>query len=119
LPDSGQIHGGNMKGDDDGGKSGGNLNGDGNGSVKGDGAQSHGRSSHAKKRTLMISAPDNSSENIYVRSVKIDGKVSDRNFVTHTELMRGGRLTFDMSPEANFSRGISETSAPYSFSRRE
>jgi predicted alpha-1,2-mannosidase len=70
-------------------------------------------------RQLTITARNNSPENIYVNSVQVDGKPSDRNFFTREELTRGGSVTFHMSPEPNLQRGVSETSAPYSLSHVE
>jgi predicted alpha-1,2-mannosidase len=68
-------------------------------------------------RDLEIVATDNSPQNVYVGSVKINGKMSDRNYFTHDELAAGSKIKFEMSPKPAFARGVSETSAPYSFSK--
>lgn len=47
-------------------------------------------------KKLHIVAENNSPENIYVRSVTINGKPSDRLFITHDELASGGELRFVM-----------------------
>ncbi len=47
--------------------------------------------------TLLIKVNNQSDKNVYVKSVKLNGKVVDRRYLTHTELIAGGTLTFDMS----------------------
>lgn len=37
----------------------------------------------------------------YIQEVKLNGKVLDRSFITHQEIMRGGTLEFTMSAEPN------------------
>ena len=38
------------------------------------------------------------------------------NWVDHFDLMKGGKLTFDMDDKPNTSRGTEESAYPYSFS---
>ena len=52
-------------------------------------------------RDLVIEAPENSPENVYVRSVVLNGEVLDRLFLTHEEVAAGGTLRFEMSAEPN------------------
>ncbi|ARV06168.1 sugar hydrolase [Polaribacter sp. SA4-10] len=47
--------------------------------------------------TLMISAENQSKENVYVKSLSINGKVIDRNYILHDEIMNGGEFVFKMS----------------------
>lgn len=70
-------------------------------------------------KSVTLEAPDNNTENRYIRSLHIDGKESTRNYLTHEELMKGATLTFQMSPEPNEQRGISGQDLPYSFSTWE
>ncbi|WP_328530059.1 GH92 family glycosyl hydrolase [Nocardioides sp. NBC_00368] len=49
-------------------------------------------------KDLVIKAPDNSTENIYVQGVTIDGKAWDKTYVSHKELADGGTIEFDMGP---------------------
>lgn len=67
-------------------------------------------------KTLNISAPANSKENFYVNALKVDGKVWDKNYLTHEALTSGASLAFDMASEPNTSRGIADEDKPYSFS---
>jgi predicted alpha-1,2-mannosidase len=48
-------------------------------------------------RTLTIEAQNQSDKNVYVQKVSVNGKEIDRNYITHAEIMNGGRITFLMS----------------------
>jgi len=48
-------------------------------------------------KTLNIEAIDQSDKNVYVKKVVVNGKTLDRNYITHTEIMNGGKITFYMS----------------------
>lgn len=50
-------------------------------------------------REFRISAPDVSSENCYIRSVKWNGRPYGRSYITHEQLTSGGTLEFEMSSE--------------------
>lgn len=67
---------------------------------------------------LIIEAPENNKENVYVQAVKLNGKALNRNFITHTELNKGGKLHFRMGAEPDMKRGTEESAFPYSMSRK-
>jgi predicted alpha-1,2-mannosidase len=67
-------------------------------------------------KELVISAPGNSHENIYVKKVRLNGKELDVNYVTHDQLTSGGTLEFTMSPVPETERGAAESARPYSMS---
>jgi putative alpha-1,2-mannosidase len=67
-------------------------------------------------RKLVINAPKNSRDNIFVRDVTLNGKKLNLNFVTHEELTAGGTLEFDMSNEPAMERGTTPSARPYSMS---
>lgn len=46
-----------------------------------------------------IIAHDNSPENIYIQSIKLNGKALDRYWITHEEITDGGTLEMQMGPE--------------------
>jgi predicted alpha-1,2-mannosidase len=48
-------------------------------------------------KTLTITAKNQSNKNVYVQKVELNGKVLDRNYITHAEIMNGGSLVFYMS----------------------
>ena len=68
-------------------------------------------------KTVTINAPENSDANRYVDRLKVNGVESDLNYVTFDQLMNGATLDFTMSPTPNKTRGTSEKSVPYSFSK--
>ena len=69
-------------------------------------------------RRWYIEATGNSKENIYVQSIKLNGKIVDKNFITHPELNKGGRLVFKMGADPEKKRGTKEESYPYSMSNK-
>ena len=66
---------------------------------------------------LVIDAPDNNNDNIYIESLLFDGTNYTKNYLNHFDLLKGGRLVFDMDNKPNKGRGINESDFPYSFSR--
>lgn len=68
-------------------------------------------------KELLISAPDNSERNYYIDKLFMNGKLYDKNFFSHEELLKGGRIDVVMNAEPNEIRGISEEDMPYSFSK--
>ena len=58
----------------------------------------------------------NSSANRYIKELKINGNISDRNYLTRQELFEGATLDFVMSDIPDKKRGTSPASRPYSFS---
>ena len=68
---------------------------------------------------LVINAPGNNAHNRYVNELKINGKVSTKNYLDHNELMRGAILDFEMTDKPNRNRGTDEEDFPYSFSNEK
>ncbi|WP_312138596.1 GH92 family glycosyl hydrolase [Sphingobacterium sp.] len=52
-------------------------------------------------KLFRISAKNNSKKNIYIRSIRLDGKKYTKSYITHSEMMKGGDLVFEMSPTPN------------------
>jgi len=69
-------------------------------------------------KELRIEAENNNAENIYVQSVTLNGKLLDRNYITHSELTTGGTLHFVMGPEPEKISRTSAASKPYSYTRK-
>ncbi len=67
-------------------------------------------------KKIEIKAKGNGAENVYVESVKINGRRHAANYVTHTQLAGGAKLDFRMSSKPNTRRGTAESDRPYSFS---
>ena len=52
----------------------------------------------AKSRTFTVIAKNNSAQNVYVQSATLNGKPLDRGWITHDEIMSGGKLVLEMGP---------------------
>ena len=53
-------------------------------------------------KTFTIEAKNVSKENIYIRSIKLNGQPIDRLFITYDEIQKGGDLEFDMNRKSIF-----------------
>jgi len=49
-------------------------------------------------KTFTVKAPNVSPQNLYVASVKLNGKPYRKTFITHNDIVAGGTLEFEMSP---------------------
>lgn len=65
-------------------------------------------------KTLTIDA--NGVNNPFIGSMSFNGQIYDRNYLDHTQLLKGGQINFDMQAQPNRQRGISKEAVPYSFS---
>lgn len=63
-------------------------------------------------KTFTVSAPENSDENIYVQSVKLNGKDYTKTWITYEDIMKGGTLEFVMGPEPNKEYGAAKEDRP-------
>lgn len=50
-------------------------------------------------KTFTVLAPAVNRENIYIRSVKLNGKPYDKSYITHQQIMDGATVEFEMSSE--------------------
>lgn len=66
--------------------------------------------------TFVINAPENSTENMYMESMKLNGSTYTKNYLTHEDIMKGGTVNIQMGATPNTQRGIQAGDMPYSFS---
>lgn len=62
-------------------------------------------------KTFTVLAPNVSAKNIYIQSVKLNGKKYDKSFISYDDIMKGGVLEFAMGevPNKDFGRnGIAQ-----------
>ncbi len=64
-----------------------------------------------------VEAVNNSAENKYIQSAKLNGKEWNKPWFSHTDLISGGKLVLQMGSKANKSWGSSENDAPPSAER--
>jgi predicted alpha-1,2-mannosidase len=67
-------------------------------------------------KTLVVNAPKNSATNVYVQSLKINGKPYDKTYLRHDLLAGGAMLDFAMGP-APSRWGSGPTAAPLSITQ--
>lgn len=65
-------------------------------------------------KQIIINAPKNSAANRYIKSLKFNGKEYTKNWLSHTELIKGAILDFEMDYTPNKKRGINKEDLPYS-----
>lgn len=66
------------------------------------------------KNTFKIIAHNNSKENRYIQSVKLNGKEYHKVFITHDDLLKGGKLEFRMDKTPNKEYGKNKNTWPSS-----
>ena len=67
-------------------------------------------------KKIEIKAGDNSEQNVYISSMKVDGKKYSRNYLEHSDLVKGISIEFRMGSEPDKSRGTAAEDRPYSLS---
>jgi len=67
-------------------------------------------------KKITIQAPNNSDDNRYIKQMKFNGKAYTKNYIKHSELIKGAQMTFDMSAQPNKSRGTAKGDLPFSLS---
>ncbi|WP_269685618.1 GH92 family glycosyl hydrolase [Flavobacterium lacustre] len=70
-------------------------------------------------KEISINAPKNNAENKYIKSMKFNGKVNTNNWLSHSELLKGATIDFEMSNTANKNRGTVTKDFPYSLSNEK
>lgn len=68
-------------------------------------------------KTLEINATGDVEVNPYINHMQFNGKEYTKNFLRHSDLIKGGHIKIDMCDTPNFKRGVKADDAPYSFSK--
>ncbi|MCD6345783.1 MAG: GH92 family glycosyl hydrolase [Bacteroidales bacterium] len=68
-------------------------------------------------KTFVIRSENNSTDNVFIRQVKLNGKSYRKNYLQHRKIHDGGSITFYMDSVPNKKRGIDHKDAPYSMAR--
>ncbi|MDR2462237.1 MAG: GH92 family glycosyl hydrolase [Verrucomicrobiales bacterium] len=61
---------------------------------------------YASGKTFTISAANNSPENVYIQSARLNGKPLNRCWLTHAEIAAGGQLDLVLGPQPNERWGV-------------
>jgi predicted alpha-1,2-mannosidase len=67
-------------------------------------------------KKVVIGATNNNAANRYVQSLRVNGAAYTKNWIDHSDLMKGATLQFEMGAQPNKSRGVDAGAAPYSAS---
>ncbi|MCM1504861.1 MAG: GH92 family glycosyl hydrolase [Muribaculum sp.] len=67
--------------------------------------------------TSLIVSANNPEKNRYIKSVELNGKTIESNFVTYDELIKGGELKFTLTDKPEKTRGTKPADRPYSMDR--
>jgi predicted alpha-1,2-mannosidase len=68
-------------------------------------------------KKFIIQAPDNSKENVYIKSATLNGKTFTKTFLKHSDITNGGLLKLEMDAMPAKSRGISVEDRPFSLTQ--
>lgn len=67
-------------------------------------------------RKIVINAANNSDQNRYINTMRLNQKAYGKNWLSHKELQQGAVIDFDMSATPNKQRGTTPQDFPYSLS---
>ena len=68
-------------------------------------------------KKIYIEAPANSDQNVYIQSASWRGIPFNNNYMNHADLLKGGKLLFNMGVHPNKSRGVLPENYPYSITQ--
>ena len=64
-------------------------------------------------KRFTVKAENSADENVYVKSIKLNGSPYKKSFITHSDIVNGGELVFEMGSKPN--KKSSSYQKPYSF----
>lgn len=65
---------------------------------------------------INIQAPANNFENKYVDKIYFNGRLYDKNWLSHKALQQGANIQFSMNNKLSYTRGTASSAYPYSLS---
>lgn len=68
---------------------------------------------------LTIDASRNEVNNVYIKNLLVNGSDYTKNYLKHSDLLKGGSLKFEMDYKPNKKRGVLREDCPYSFSNQK
>ena len=68
---------------------------------------------------FVINAENNLKENFFINEIKLNNKKYTKNYISHSNIQRGGILNFSMKDVPNKNRGTKMDSYPYSMTNEE
>jgi len=71
----------------------------------------------ANGKKVVLRADSNSEANRYIHALKWNGRNYTKNYIKHSELLKGATLKFDMRSQPNKTRGTAKEDLPFSLSK--
>jgi predicted alpha-1,2-mannosidase len=68
----------------------------------------------ADGKTFKVIAANNSPENKYIQSAKLNGKPYTKSYINHKDVVAGGTLEFEMGPQPSKTFGVDKADRPVS-----
>jgi len=68
-------------------------------------------------KTFIIKAPKQTTKNIYIQSVTLNGEKWTKAYLNHKDIVKGGEIIFKMGRRPNKNWGIGKENQPYSLSK--
>ena len=68
-------------------------------------------------KQFIIDAAANNKDNVYIQSASLNGKTYTKNFLNHSDLVKGGTLKLTMSNQPNLKRGLAAEDRPFSLTK--
>ena len=68
-------------------------------------------------KEFVIEAPANDVAHVYIKSASLNGKNYTKNFINHSDLLKGGVLKLEMNVKPSLNRGLLEEDKPFSISK--
>ena len=73
----------------------------------------------ANGKKVVINAPNNSNDNIYVKDIRFNGKAYTKNYYDYNTLLKGAVINVTMDNKPCKTRGINASDEPYSLATAE
>ncbi|MGC4234194.1 MAG: GH92 family glycosyl hydrolase [Niabella sp.] len=69
-------------------------------------------------KRFVIKADNNSNDNRYITTARLNGKLYSRNYITYSDIIRGGTLHLAMNSAPDYKRGTGSKDLPFSVSAK-
>jgi predicted alpha-1,2-mannosidase len=68
-------------------------------------------------KQFVVEAKNLNKQNIYIQSVRLNGKPTNHCYIKHSDIMNGGTLIFEMGPDPDKTRARGSDNIPYSLGK--
>lgn len=69
-------------------------------------------------KKFVIKADNNNNDNVYITTARLNGKPYSRNYITYSDIIRGGTLHLAMNIVPDYKRGTGSKDLPFSVSAK-